>query len=123
MTPGGFKPFEHVWALADAFEFHQRIGKSKVAARTHELSRQLKEGLAAMPHVKLYTPMAEDLSAGIVCFDIYGMSPPEVVERLKSRQIAATTTPYVPTYARFTPSIRNSPAEIETVLREIRALA
>ncbi|HEX6284728.1 MAG TPA: hypothetical protein VFZ71_07625 [Pyrinomonadaceae bacterium] len=45
-----------------------------------------------------------------------------VVRRLRDRGIA-TTTPYERSYARVTPSIRNSPAEIETTLREIRALA
>jgi selenocysteine lyase/cysteine desulfurase len=123
MSPGGFKPFEHQWAMAEAFEFHQGFGKAKIAARTHELSRQLKEGLAAVPRVKLYTPMSDELSAGIVCFDIEGMSPREVVGQLREKGIVATTTPYAPSYARFTPSIRNSPAEIETVLGEIRVMA
>jgi selenocysteine lyase/cysteine desulfurase len=122
MSPGGFKAYEHQWALAEAFEFHQRIGKSAVARRTHELSRQLKSGLASMPHVKLYTPLPDELSAGIVCFDVEGMSQREVVERLRHKRIVATTTPYDPSYARLTPSIRNTPEEVETVLREIQAL-
>ena len=37
-TPGGFHSFEHRWALTDAFEFHQTIGKDRVAARTAELA-------------------------------------------------------------------------------------
>ncbi|HEX2361238.1 MAG TPA: aminotransferase class V-fold PLP-dependent enzyme, partial [Jiangellaceae bacterium] len=37
-TPGGFHSFEHRWALSDAFEFHQAIGKDRVAARTAELA-------------------------------------------------------------------------------------
>jgi len=35
MTPGGYKAFEHQWALTQAFTFHQSIGKARVAARTH----------------------------------------------------------------------------------------
>jgi selenocysteine lyase/cysteine desulfurase len=35
-TPGGFHSFEHRWALTDAFEFHQAIGKDRVAA-SHSL--------------------------------------------------------------------------------------
>jgi selenocysteine lyase/cysteine desulfurase len=122
MSPGGFKAFEHQWAVAEAFEFHERIGKSNIAARTHELSRCLKDGLAGMPHVVLYTPRPEELSAGIVCFDVKGMTPRTVVERLRRKSIVATTTPYAPSYARLTPSIRNSDAEVEAALREIRAL-
>ena len=123
MTPGGFKAFEHQWAMADAFKFHLDIGKARIAARTHELSRQFKEGLAAMSHVKLYTPRDENLSAGIDCFDVEGMSARDIVGRLRQRGIIATTTPYARSHARVSPSIRNSPAEIETTLREIRALA
>jgi selenocysteine lyase/cysteine desulfurase len=123
MSPGGFKPFEHQWAMRDAFEYHLEIGKREVAARTHQLSRQLKEGLAAMPHVKLYTPLSVELSAGIVCFEVAGMTPQRVVAHLRERRIVATTTPYAPSYARLTPSVRNSPAEIDQVLDEIHSLS
>ena len=123
MTPGGFKAFEHQWAMAEAFRFHLDIGKDRIAARTHELNRQFKDGLAGMSHVKLYTPRDENLSSGIVCFDIDGMSPREVVGRLRERKIVATTTPYADSHARVSPSIRNSPQEIDIALREIQALA
>jgi isopenicillin-N epimerase len=123
MTPGGFKAFEHQWAMAEAFKFHLDIGKDKIAARTHELNRQFKEGLSGMSHVKLHTPRDENLSSGIVCFDIDGISPREVVGRLRQRKIVATPTPYADSHARVSPSIRNSPQEIEIALREIHALA
>jgi selenocysteine lyase/cysteine desulfurase len=123
MTPGGFKAFEHQWALAEAFRFHLDIGKDKIASRTHELNRQFKEGLANMSHVKVYTPRDANLSSGIVCFDIDGMSPREVVGRLRQRNIIATVTPYAQSHARVSPSIRNSPQELEIALREIRMLA
>jgi len=63
MTPGGFHSFEHRWALGEAFEFHLQIGKDKVAGRIHELNRQCKTGLAAMKHVTLHTPLADEVSA------------------------------------------------------------
>ena len=122
MTPGGYKPFEHVWALTHAFEFHQRIGKARVAARTHELAGQLKEGLAAMPRVKLHTPLSDRLSAGIVSFDVEGLLPAVVVKRLRDRRIVASVAPYAVPHARLTPCIQNTPAEIDAVLREVRAL-
>jgi isopenicillin-N epimerase len=90
MTPGGFKAFEHQWALAEAFSFHQEIGKAEVEARIHELALQCKEGLRQMPHVRLHTPMDPALSSGIVCFDVDGMSPAAVVDRLFRRRIIAS---------------------------------
>jgi isopenicillin-N epimerase len=123
MTPGGFHSFEHRWALAEAFRFHQRIGKDRVAARTHALNRQFKAGLAPMRHVALHTPRSDSLSAGLVCFEVPGFGPEQVVDRLLARHIVATVTPYTPSYARVAPSILNMPAEIERAVSAIRALA
>jgi isopenicillin-N epimerase len=123
MTPGGFKAFEHQWAVEQAFEFHQQIGKARVAERTHELATQLKEGLAGMAHVQLITPMSPDLSSGIVSFDVAGMNPREAVRRLRARRIVASVAPYATPHARLTPSIRNTPEEIDIALQEIRGLA
>jgi selenocysteine lyase/cysteine desulfurase len=122
MSPGGFHSFEHRWALGEAFEFHLQIGKDKVAARIHELNRQCKTGLAAMKHVTLHTPMADEVSAGIITFDVAGMKPDDVVKRLLDKHIVASTTPYAQSYARLAPGLLNSPEQVETVLREIRAL-
>jgi isopenicillin-N epimerase len=122
MTPGGFKAFEHLWAVTEAFEFHREIGKGAVAARTHELNRQMKEGLAEMDHVTLVTPMSDDLSAGIVCFDVNGRSPWDVVDHLRRHHVIASVTPYAVRHARVTPSIRNTPAEIDRALEAVRAL-
>ena len=122
MTPGRFHSFEHRWALSEAFTFHQSIGKSKVTQRIYELNQQLKQGLAAMPHVTLHTPMSQDLSAGIVCFEVAGLAPRQVVEKLRQRGIVGSVTPYATKYARLAPSLINSPKEIETTLEEIRKL-
>lgn len=123
MSPGGFKPFEHQWALPEAFRFHLAIGKERIAARTHELATRLKRGLAAMPHVQLVTPMAEELSSGIVCFDVDGLDAGATVRRMAEHRIVATVTPYATRHARLAPSIRNSFEEIDSVLEAVRALA
>jgi selenocysteine lyase/cysteine desulfurase len=121
-TPGGYHSFEHRWALAAGFAFQRWIGKARVAARTHALNSRFKRSLAGMPHVKLYTPTAERLSAGIACFDVRGLAPPEVVARLRARRIIATVSPYVPSYARISPSILNTPEEVEMALDALRSI-
>ena len=75
-----------------------------------------------MPHVQLYTPRDENLSAGIVCFDVKGMKPEVVVKRLLEQRIVASTMPYRISYPRLACSIVNTPQEVETVLRVIRSL-
>jgi len=122
MTPGGFHSFEHRWALDEAFTFHRAIGKARATQRIYELNQQLKQGLAKMPHITLHTPMSQDLSAGIVCFEVSGMTPRQVIERLRQRNIIGSTTPYATQYARLAPSLLNSSEEIEQTLKEILML-
>lgn len=123
MSPGGFKAYEHQWALKDAFDFHESVGRARVEARTHELAEQLKQGLASMPHVRVRTPMARALSSGVVCCEVEGQNPWSVVERLSEKRIVATVTPYARRYVRFSPSMRNTPREVDRVLRAMRAIA
>ena len=122
-TPGGFHSFEHRWALAEGFRFHASIGRRRVAAQIHAFASQLKEGLAAMPHVTLHTPRSRRLSAGLVCFEVRGLSPPSVVAALRRHGIVATVTPYAASYARLGPGVVNTPEEVEAALRAIRSLA
>ena len=121
-SPGGFQAFEHYWALPTAVRFHQNIGPARITARIHELNGQMKEGLARMPNIQLYTPRDENLSAGMVCFDVKGMKPEQVVRRLLDQRIVASTTPYRVSYARLACGVVNTPQEVDTVLCAIRQL-
>ncbi|MCI0416450.1 aminotransferase class V-fold PLP-dependent enzyme [bacterium] len=123
VAPGGFLAYEHQWATADAFGFHLKIGKKRIADRIHELNTLCKDGLAEMKHVKLYTPRSSQLSAGIICFDVDGLRPEQVVEKLLVKKIVASVTPYGKSFARLAPGIMNSEAEVDTALRAIRDLA
>lgn len=122
MTPGGFHSFEHRWALDEAFKFHQAIGKARVTQRIYELNQQLKQGLAKMPHITLHTPISQDLSSGIVCFEVAGLTVRQVIERLKEKGIIGSVTPYATQHARLAPSLLTSSAEIEKTLQEISKL-
>lgn len=122
-TPGGFQPFEHLWALKEAFALHQLIGRGCIARRTAELASQLKEGLLGIAGVTLQTPVSPQLSAGIVSFDVDGMTPAEVVAKLRDYHVIGSVAPYRVPHVRLTPSIRNSETEIETTLRAIRKIA
>jgi selenocysteine lyase/cysteine desulfurase len=123
MTPGGFHSFEHRWALGEAFQFHLGIGKRKVAERIHELNRQCKEGLARMHNVQLHTPRSDEASAGIITFEIAGLKPEEIVQRLLAKRIVASATPYATSYGRLAPGLLNTPGEVDRALAEIQTLA
>jgi selenocysteine lyase/cysteine desulfurase len=130
LSPGGLAAFEHRWAVAEAFRFHLTIGKKLIEGRIHALATRVKEGLRSMAHVRLRTPMSEELSSGIVCFDVDGMSAEAVVAALAKRRILATVSatriedrrPYHVHHARLSPGLLNSEQEVEETLRAIREL-
>ncbi len=122
MTPGGFKAFEQVWSMTEAFQFLQMVGKEHVAARTYELADRLKRGLAAMPHVRVQTPQGSQMSAGIVSFDVAGLSAESVVSRLRSWRILGSDAPYATPHVRLTPSIRNTPQDVDFALQAVAGL-
>ena len=122
LTPGGFHSFEHRWALADAFRFHAAIEKQRMQARVRSLAAQLKTALEDVRGVRLRTPTGVGLSAGLVCFELDGLDPDEVVRRLATRRIVASVTPYARRYVRLGPGIVNSPAEVDAVVRAVAAL-
>jgi selenocysteine lyase/cysteine desulfurase len=122
-TPGGYRAFEHLWALAEAFRFHLAIGKDRVAARTREQAARLKSGLAALPRVRVITPSDPSLSAGIVCCTVEGTDPAAVVSRLATEhRIDASVTPYRESYIRFGPGIVTTPDEVDQVVRAVAEL-
>ena len=123
VAPGGFAAYEHQWGAVAAFQFHQRLGRARVAARIRDLNDQCKDGLARMPRVRLRTPRDSALSAGLTCFEVAGKSPDEVVKRLLERKIVASTSPYRVAYARLAPSLVNSRDEVERALAAVRAIA
>jgi isopenicillin-N epimerase len=122
ITPGGFKAFEHVWSLPEAFAFMAGIGKARVAERTHALVDNLKRGLAGLDNVKLFTPLDPELSAGIVAFDVPGWRPWGVVRNLRAKGIVASVAPYASQHVRLTPSILNTPAEVDAAIKALSEL-
>ncbi|HXS81177.1 MAG TPA: aminotransferase class V-fold PLP-dependent enzyme [Methylomirabilota bacterium] len=123
VSPGGFQAYEHQWAMTAAFAMHAKLGRARVATRIRALNDQIKQGLAAMKQVHVHTPMAADVSAGIVAFEVAGLKPEQVVAKLLEKNIVASTSPYRVTYARLSAGLINDEQEIETALRAVRGLA
>jgi selenocysteine lyase/cysteine desulfurase len=123
-TPGGFHSFEHRWALAEAFTFHQDIGRARVAARTQELATRLKDGLAELSGVRVVTPRDPDLSSGIVCCEVAGREPFEVVELLRDQhRILASVSPYREPFVRFGASIVTTPEQVDSAVGALAEIA
>jgi selenocysteine lyase/cysteine desulfurase len=122
-TPGGYHSFEHRWALAEAFAFHSKLGRGRVADRIAALATRLKEGLAELPKVRLATPMAPELSAGIVCFDVDGVDPHGAVDQLRrEHNVAASVTPYAIEHVRLGAGIWTDEADVDAAIAAIGRL-
>jgi len=122
VSPGGFAAFEHVFAVEAAFKLHDELGRANVTRRVRELNGRFCSELAAMRNVMLHTPVDPKLRAGIVCFEVKGLTTDETVARLKAKRIVASGSPYAVSYARVAAGVMNTEDEVETALREIRAL-
>lgn len=123
VTPGGFHAFEHQWAMGAAFKFHETIGRARVAGRIQELNDRAKAGLAALHGVRVVTPRNPVLSAGIICFEVAGKEAEEVGRQLVARHIVAAASPYLPSYPRLSPSLVNTPAEVDRAVAAVREIA
>jgi selenocysteine lyase/cysteine desulfurase len=123
VSPGGFKAFEHQWAMAEAFEFHTAIGRKRIADRIAALNTQCKEGLAKIPKVKVLTPMDPALSAGIIAFEVEGQTAAQTAHALHARKVVASTSPYKVSKARLAPSLVNDEREVDAALRAVREIA
>ena len=121
-SPGGFKAYEHQWAMTEAFEFHTRIGRERISERIAALNTQCKEGLAKLPGVKVLTPMDPALSAGLIAFEVEGQKAGETVHKLHERKVVASSSPYKISKARLAPSLVNDEREVEAALRAVREI-
>jgi len=122
VSPGGFVAFEHLLAVPAAVDLHRSIGRDRIATRIADLNTGFRNGAAKLIGVTLHTPLDPQLAAGISCFEVAGLTVDQVTQRLAAKKIRTTTSPYKTSYARVAAGVMNSPADIETVLREIRAL-
>jgi selenocysteine lyase/cysteine desulfurase len=122
-TPGGYHSFEHRWAVREAFDLHERVGRARIAERIAIQATQLKRGLATIPAVTLVTPDDPEMSAGIVCCEVDGMDAFTATVKLRAAGVVASVTPYEQQYLRFGPSIVTTPAQMDQVVDAVRRLS
>jgi selenocysteine lyase/cysteine desulfurase len=74
-----------IMALGEAIEFQNHIGRSRIERRIQTLAAHLKEGLAAIPKVRLHTNTGTTLSSGLTAFSIPGVDPNEIVNHVREK--------------------------------------
>jgi selenocysteine lyase/cysteine desulfurase len=123
-SPGGFHSFEHRWAVPAILDFHEAIGRDRVAARTLGQAAQLKDGLRRIRGVTVKTPADPALSSALTCCTVDGYTAEQVVARLKEEfAIETTASEYQDSFVRIGPSIVTTPDEVDRLVRAVHRIS
>jgi selenocysteine lyase/cysteine desulfurase len=119
--PAGARRFETMGQRNDAtlagldaaLAFIERIGIERIAARTEALGRRMREGLAAVPGLRLRTPTAPGTSLGVAVAAVPGGDARPLFERLY-REFGVIGAPAGG--LRFCPHVYNTMADLDRAL-------
>jgi selenocysteine lyase/cysteine desulfurase len=91
--PQGQRADAMVYALGEAIDFANRIGKDRIERRIKALASYLKQDLAKIPGVTINTPTDPYLSAGLTAFVVDGVESQKIVDYVfeKYRLVVRTT--------------------------------
>jgi selenocysteine lyase/cysteine desulfurase len=73
------------FALGEAIDFQNRIGKGRIERRIKTLAGYLKEGLNSISSVRLHTSQDPYLSGGLTAFSVEGVEPSRIVNYLREK--------------------------------------
>ena len=74
-----------IQGLGEAVEFQNRIGRPRIERRIQTLASHLKDGLSAIPKVRLHTNTDTTLSAGLTAFSIAGVPGESIVNHVREK--------------------------------------
>ncbi|MCJ7565325.1 MAG: aminotransferase class V-fold PLP-dependent enzyme [Candidatus Aminicenantes bacterium] len=83
--PAGQRADAMVYALGEAIDFINHIGKDRVERRIKALAAYLKQGLSKIPGVKINTPTDPYLSAGLTAFSVDGIECSKIVDYVREK--------------------------------------
>lgn len=121
--------------LLEGLRFVKSRGEEAILRRERALTRQAAKGLAAIPGITLYAASRPEVQAGVLSFQLASLDCEEVGERLGQRDIAVRAGLHCAPYAhesagtkekgtvRVSFSDFNTPAEVQTLVREVSRLA
>ncbi len=74
-----------VFALGEALDFQNAIGRKRIERRIKALAGYLKQELRKIPGVKVHTPDDPYLSGGLTAFSLDGVDPAKVVDYVREK--------------------------------------
>lgn len=74
-----------LFALDEALDFQNAIGRKRIERRIKALAAYLKQELKKIPGIKVHTPDDPYLSAGLTAFSLDGVDPDKVVDYVREK--------------------------------------
>ncbi len=113
------------YALVKSVEFQNVIGKDLIEARVRMLSRRLRDGLAEIPGVKLWTSDDDVLAAGLTLFSVHDLPMENVQQAILNRDRVFIRTMGTGNLnaVRASTHIYNMPHEVDRLLDSVRHIA
>ena len=74
-----------IFALGEALDFQNAIGRRRIERRIKALAATLKKGLREIPGVKIHTPEDPYLSGGLTAFSVEGVDPARIVDYVREK--------------------------------------
>lgn len=126
LDPQGQRTDAFIFALDEAMNFNDRIGRSRIERRIKVLAGRLKQELAKIPGVRVHTPVDPYLSAGLTSFSMTGADPAKLVDYLREKHnlvVRTTGNREAGTYGvRVSTPIYISTKEVDLVVDGVRKL-
>jgi isopenicillin-N epimerase len=126
LDPQGQRSDAILFALDEAMNFQNKIGRTRIERRIKVLAGHLKQELAKIPGVELQTPTDPYLSAGLTKFSMKGADAAKLVEYLREKYnlvVRTAGSPAAGTYGvRVSTPIYVSTKEVDMVVEGVRTL-
>ncbi len=126
LDPQGQRADAFLFALDEALNFQNKIGRRRIERRIKALAGYLKRELAKIPGAKLHTPVDAYLSAGLTAFSVEGVDPAELVNYVREKYnlvIRTTGNAEAGTYGvRVSTPLYVSFKDVDLVLEAVKAL-
>jgi selenocysteine lyase/cysteine desulfurase len=126
LDPQGQRSDAVLFALDEALNFQNKIGKSRIERRIKVLAGRLKQELEKIPGVKVHTPMDPYLSAGLTSFSMTGVEASKLVDYVREKHnlvVRTTGSKEAGTHGiRVSTPIYISTKEVDMVVEGVRTL-
>jgi len=83
--PQGQRADAMIYALDEALNFQNAIGKTRIERRVKALSSYLRRELSEIPGIKVHTPSDPYLSGGLTAFSLKGVDPVRIVNFVREK--------------------------------------